>query len=239
MRRLGLAFVTGMWLVACDDGGATGSGGSAGSTTTSTDSTSSSGGGGSGGVATGGGGSGGVATGGGGSGGSATGGGGAGGGTSTGGGGPTGACGRKCAQDADCCPAGVANCPGPYPVNYSCADPGGGGQKTCLGPQCASNAECEGTGLLGYLCKPVFDTFQSCVEPCQVDADCSAPTKCIGMAGDGTAYCTIQSPPFMCAQGDGQCTGYGECAESGDKCVCSSDDDCSDANYLKDCVVPN
>lgn len=235
MRRLGLAFVTGMWLVACDDGGSTGSGGSAGSTTSS-DSTSSSGGGGAGGVATGGGGSGGVATGGGGSGGVATGGGGAGGGTSTGGGGPVGACGRRCTQDSECCPDGVMGCPGAYPLNFKCADLDGDGEMTCRTPECATDAECNPGGATSYVCKSIANFAKACILACQVDADCAGTTKCIGLADDGTKYCSVESQPFTCTPAGGECTGYGVCADSGDKCVCMADDQCDDAGYAKDCV---
>ncbi|MEZ4300509.1 MAG: hypothetical protein R3B70_36525 [Polyangiaceae bacterium] len=231
MRRLGLAFVASFLLVACGDGDTTGTGG--------TGATTSAGGGGNGGTTTSD--TGGTAGTGGSTGGTAgEGGTGGTGGATTGGGGtggrplPTGVCGRRCKEDVECCPDNQPNCIGPYPNNYKCVDENGNGESTCRPPQCTADADC-GAGALK--CKSIsMAAVKACVLPCQTDGECAGTTSCIGMADDGTKYCSIQPQPFTCTDNGGECDGFGVCAPTGDSCVCMADSQCDDIYYTKDCI---
>lgn len=213
-----------MWLAACGD---TGSAGPSGGTSTTTDSTLSSGGT----TSTGGTGTGGntIGTGGGGTGGTG------GNTTSAGGSAPTGVCGRRCTMDVECCPGMATGCPGGFPDNYQCLDLDGNGEKTCRLPQCTQDADCNGGGSGVFACKSTSNSSKRCVLPCEVDIDCMSPATCMGVSADGTKYCAMESQPFTCTPEGKECSNFGHCAPSGDKCICTSDDECSDS-YRQDCV---
>lgn len=146
-----------------------------------------------------------------------------------------GECSRRCVVDADCCPANTPGCPGAFPNNYRCVDEGG--VRSCRGPACASTADCRSTLPAGYECLAI-GAGATCVVPCTTDSQCSpSPVVCVGVSNDGGRFCNRVLTPFRCVVGDGQCAGAGECAPSGDRCVCTHDDDCADTRYRKDCVL--
>jgi len=153
-----------------------------------------------------------------------------------GGGAPVGACGRRCAVDADCCPAGDPDCPGVYPHNPTCVDLDNNGEKTCRGVECGSDADCNPGAGTTYACKSLDKLIKACVLPCVPNGPCSAGTTCIGVADDSTMYCALPSTPFTCTPAGDECKGAGLCAPSGDKCVCTADTQCDDAQFRKDCV---
>ncbi len=132
---------------------------------------------------------------------------------STGSGNEFGYCGKTCSMDVDCCPAGLPNCPGAYPYNYSCAD------GICASPTCSSNEEC--AIIPNAECHPIAGNG-SCFVPCAVDDDCVADLVCSGQADDGTKYCTTTATG--CSM-DVDCHGYGKCFTGA--CRCQSDADCT------------
>ncbi len=146
-----------------------------------------------------------------------------------------GVCSRRCVIDADCCPPGTQNCPGPFPTNYRCVETDG--VRSCRGPSCASTADCLNTLPPGYECMAI-GFGGACVTPCTSDAQCSpSPVVCVGVSNDGGRFCNRVLTPFRCTVGDGQCAGAGECAPSGDRCECTHDDDCADTRWTKDCLL--
>jgi hypothetical protein len=157
-------------------------------------------------------------------------------GSSSGGAGSGGAvayCTKGCSAPADCCAAGAPDCPSDaYPNNWGCEE------GVCTPPQCATDAECTfGGALPDYVCLTVSD-FKVCAEGCATDADCTAPTTCIGEDDDGEKYCTVESTAGGC-RSDADCTlGFGSvCDVDSGACTCTGDADCT-AMGVDTCVEP-
>jgi hypothetical protein len=138
-------------------------------------------------------------------------------------------CAKACMTPADCCPAGQPNCPSDqYPTNYTC-DTG-----ICGPPQCAVKEDCTAGGALPeYECL-LFNGVNGCVEPCAIDADCTAPATCTGLTDNMTKVCKVEQPPFMCEPGM-SCNGFGVCNAAGNACVCTDDTQCSN-EFVNKCV---
>lgn len=128
-------------------------------------------------------------------------------------------CAKACATDADCCPDGAVDCPGPYPKNFACD----GG--LCRAPHCVVDADCDFTP--GLACR-VLAGLASCVRACTTDADCEASGglaggTCTGQADDGSPLCVATIPPCT---SDADCLGDTHCRDDG-RCGCRDDADCT------------
>jgi len=108
-----------------------------------------------------------------------------------------------------------------YPTNYTCTN------GVCGPPQCSVKADCTFGGQLPQYDCLIVQAFHTCAVPCMLDADCKAPSKCVGMADNLQKYCKVDMPPFMC-MGPADCMGIGQCV-NGD-CVCFGPADCTDPN---------
>ena len=108
-----------------------------------------------------------------------------------------------------------------YPNNFTCIN------GVCGSPQCSVKADCTFGGQLPQYDCTTIKGFHACVEPCKLDTDCGAPSKCIGVDDAMNKYCKVDMPPSLC-MGPADCAGIGQCV-MGD-CVCSGAADCTDPN---------
>jgi hypothetical protein len=123
-------------------------------------------------------------------------------------------CAKQCTKDADCCPEGLPDCPGPYPENFVCD----GG--LCKAPLCSTDADCATLGAPGLICGGV-DGFTACIQGCSSDADCSfGHASCTGRSDEGKKICVA----VPCV-GDGDCVAGLHCLDDG-RCGCTSDAEC-------------
>lgn len=149
----------------------------------------------------------------------------------TGGGGDSGVCVAACREDADCCPFGAIGCPSEdYPNNWTCVE------GACQFGGCSESAECTSIIPIGDPECLAVSGVGACVEPCEDDGDCppASGTECVGMADDGTMYCTTPVEP---CEDDDACEGSGVCDVDSGACVCTSADDCTDPE-LGACSIP-
>ncbi len=134
-------------------------------------------------------------------------------------------CAKRCAVASDCCPPGVAGCPGEYPQNYDCVD------GLCSAPHCTLDAHCgslAGTQGLPLSCVAIGGRF-GCTERCASQDDCHGPTTCDGRADDGGAICRWSAT----CSADRPCLGNLHCM--GGSCRCLLDSDCG-SNPKVHCV---
>src|SRR5690606_21638893 len=135
-------------------------------------------------------------------------------------------CAQACEEAADCCPAGVPDCPGDYPLNYECTD------GLCTSPGCSTNDQCTAGGFLeDWGCFNVdfgSGDYGLCAEACEVDADCDTAGfdgyTCTGESDDGT-YCVPPAVEVDPCETDEDCA-LGVCQDDG-TCACTTTDDCS------------
>lgn len=136
---------------------------------------------------------------------------------STTGGEEVGVCVQGCEEDVDCCPLGSIACPGKeYPNNYTC------NEGICEFGGCDENADCEGI-LADDECHPI-DGIGTCFDPCVNDDDC-INSQCIGVADDGSMYCTTETEP---CEEDEDCGDLGRCNADEGTCYCESSKQCTD-----------
>jgi hypothetical protein len=142
--------------------------------------------------------------------------------SSSGGGEQAGVCVAACREDADCCPFGAIGCPGEdYPNNWTCVE------GACQFGGCSETADCTSIIPIGDPECIAVSGVGVCAEACEKDGDCppASGTECIGVADDGSMYCTTPVDP---CENDDDCEGSGTCDVDSGACVCTSAEDCTD-----------
>jgi hypothetical protein len=142
--------------------------------------------------------------------------------SSSGGGEEAGVCVAACREDADCCPFGAIGCPGEdYPNNWTCVE------GACQFGGCSETADCTSIIPIGDPECIAVSGVGVCAEACEKDGDCppASGTECIGVADDGSMYCTTPVDP---CENDDDCEGSGTCDVDSGACVCTSAEDCTD-----------
>jgi hypothetical protein len=129
-----------------------------------------------------------------------------------------------CTTPADCC-GGAANCPGAYPANWACDD------GVCKMGPCATDDECSYGGVLPdakcFILELGGADYNTCVNPCTADTDCSPNTACTGVAKNGTdKFCESTATASKCTA-DADCGGSGKCNTTSGACYCDADADCT------------
>jgi hypothetical protein len=125
----------------------------------------------------------------------------------------TGFCAPYCATRADCC----SECT--YPDNLDCRD------RHCVSLGCTGDADCTRADGPETVCRTVAG-MPGCIEPCQVDGDCSDQSTCAGRDDRGESYCARLPVLLIPCFEDSDCVGRGVCDEKKFSCGCSLDAEC-------------
>ena len=135
---------------------------------------------------------------------------------------PPGACQRDCdCQDGDVCLSGdgVQRCAAPCEYHRDCAGDGRCGDSNGLTSvcrrsldECNDNLPCpSGFTCDAGSCQPAFHLAQDTRHPCDCDADCEAPLRCVAHFGGGEDNWTRQCEMVCPSPTDAWCEGPHSC----------------------------